>query len=97
MKSNSKYYWRVKWWDNYESESNSDYGVNLNSSTNLVALIYAPDAAVEVNSNAEMYGAMRGKYIYNSSNMQFYYDEDLSGAPSTVPDSFNVILERELV
>jgi len=56
-----------------------------------VGLIYAPDTAIQVNSNGNLRGAMRGKYVSVQSRAHFIYDEDLS------PPKFSIILKRELV
>lgn len=59
------------------SSSSTDYKVDIDSNTDLFGTIYAPYAAMDLNSNSISSGAIRGKYITAGSNAKFHYDEAL--------------------
>jgi hypothetical protein len=85
-------------YSNYPSLNTSDFRVKLHSSADLTAVVYAPRTAVEIRSSGNLFGAVRGKYVYVHSGANFWYDEDLtdlSAAPPTVR-SFGMVLKRRM-
>ena len=59
------------------SSTNDDYKVDISSNSTITGTIYAPNAAINISSNSNSLGAIRGKYINTSSNAKFHYDEAL--------------------
>jgi hypothetical protein len=82
-------------YSDYASAYTNDYKLRLHTNTDLTGVIYAPRTAIEVNSNANFFGAVRGKYVYVHSGASFWYDEDLAD-PMSQPTitGFDVILTR---
>lgn len=72
-----------------------DFKMRLHSNTALAAVVYAPETAVQLNTEAGFFGSIRGKYVHVGSNTAFWYDEDLAG-PMSQPaiTGFDVVLKR---
>lgn len=86
-----------KIYSNAESSDNSDYKFNLNSNSGFYGVVYAPKAAVQINSNSDAYGAVRGKYVEMASNAEFHYDEDLQEiSGGGTPNGHEVVSWREV-
>ncbi|MGB8953361.1 MAG: hypothetical protein WCC06_11935 [Candidatus Aminicenantales bacterium] len=51
--------------------------MEIRSNSDLWAAIYVPRAAVDINSNANIYGAVKARYIDIASNAHIHYDEAL--------------------
>ena len=78
------------------SSSSTDYKVNLDSNTELVGTIYAPYAAIDLNSNSISAGAIRGKYITAGSNGKFHYDEAMGRLEGYPIVGYEIISWREI-
>jgi hypothetical protein len=85
-------------YSDYPSADTSDYKLKIDSNTDLAAVVYAPWTAIEVDSNANLFGKIRGKYVYMPSNAGFWYDEDLTDLPMSEPtiNGFSVALRRQM-
>lgn len=70
--------------------------VDFNSNTKLFGTIYAPHAAITINSNFAMYGSMIARSIDLRSNATFHYDENLINATSNGVPTYETICWREL-
>lgn len=77
------------------SSSSNDYKVDLDSNTDLFGTIYAPYAAIDLNSNSISSGAIRGKYITAGSNAKFHYDEALGRLEGYPVMGYEIISWRE--
>ena len=64
---------------------NGEPGIDLNSNETFYGVIYSPYATVNIDSNADIFGAIVGKHITLDSNVKFHFDEDLLNSP---PDPF---------
>ena len=78
------------------SSTNSDYKVDLSSNATITGTIYAPNAAIDISSNSNSLGAIKGKYINASSNAQFHYDEALGRLEGYPVLSYEIISWREI-
>lgn len=78
------------------SSSSTDYKVDINSNTDLFGTIYAPYAAIDLNSNSISSGAIRGKYITAGSNARFHYDEALGRMEGYPVLGYKIISWREV-
>ena len=78
------------------SSTNSDYKVRLSSNSTITGTIYAPNAAIDISSNSNSLGAIRGKYINASSNAQFHYDEALGRLEGYPTLGYEIISWREI-
>ena len=78
------------------SSNNSDYKVDLSSNATITGTIYAPNAAIDISSNSNSLGAIKGKYINASSNAQFHYDEALGRLEGYPVLSYEIISWREI-
>ena len=58
-------------------------------------MIYAPVALVVLNSNAEVHGSVRGRYVKADSNMEFSYDEDLDDLWGGLPSDYQLVYWTE--
>jgi hypothetical protein len=70
--------------------------VDFASNTKLYGMMYAPNAALSIRSNFELFGSVIGRSIDLSSNATFHFDEallDATGHPSNV---FETLCWREL-
>jgi hypothetical protein len=85
-------------YSNKQSATNSDYQINLNSNSGFRGTVYAPKTAIEINSNAHIYGAARGKYVNMRSNGTFNYDEELGRLQGGgAPEGYNLLYWREII
>lgn len=78
------------------SSSSTDYKIDLDSNTDLFGTIYAPRAAIDLNSNSISSGAIRGKYIIAGSNAKFHYDEALGRLEGYPILGYKIISWREV-
>ena len=71
---------KLQYFSSYTSDlsDSSDLGVELRSNVAFFGAIYAPGAAVEINSHARIYGSVSGKQVFVDSNAKIHYDEDLA-------------------
>jgi hypothetical protein len=82
----------------YPSLDTGDFKVRLHSGTDLTAVVYSPKTAIEIHSNAGLFGAIRGKYVSMGSSAAFWYDEDLAESDAGLQEvsGFEVALKRRL-
>ena len=78
------------------SSTNSDYKVYLSSDSDITGTIYAPNAAINISSNSNSLGAIKGKYINASSNAKYHYDEALGRLEGYPVLSYEIISWREI-
>jgi len=71
---------KLQYFSSYTSDlsDSSDLGVVLDSNVDFYGAIYAPGAAVEIDSYARIYGGVSGKQVFVASNARIHYDEDLA-------------------
>jgi hypothetical protein len=82
-------------YSDHPSSDTSDFRISLASNADLVAMVYAPKTAIEINSSATILGAIRGKFVAMTSSASFSYDEDLANLLSQPAiTGFSVILKR---
>ena len=86
-------------YSNAQSASNTDYKLSLNSNSGFRGVVYAPGTAVEINSNAHIYGSVRGSLVDMNSNGEFHYDEELSKTTggSGNPNGYSLVYWREII
>jgi hypothetical protein len=65
--------------------------LDFDSNAKMYASIYAPNAAIEINSNFELFGAIIAKELVLDSNSKVHYDESLADVDLFATTSFNVI------
>jgi hypothetical protein len=70
--------------------------IDFDSNTKLYGTVYAPSAAVVVDSNFEFFGSMIARSIDLDSNARFHFDEALLDATSTGVPTFETICLRDL-
>ena len=70
--------------------------VDLDSNATITGTIYAPNAAIDISSNSNALGAIKGKYINASSNAQFHYDEALGRLEGYPVLIYEIISWREI-
>lgn len=70
--------------------------VSFFSNTQLHAKLYAPSAAIIVNSNFEMFGSVIARSIDLNSNASFHFDEALIAATSSGAPTFETICFRDI-
>ena len=78
------------------SSTNSDYKVDLSSNATITGTIYAPNAAIDISSNSNSLGAIKGKYINARQNAKFHYDEALGRLEGYPVLSYEIISWREI-
>jgi len=78
------------------SSTNSDYKVDLSSDSDITGTIYAPNAAIDISSNSNSLGAIKGKYINARQNAKFHYDEALGRLEGYPVLSYEIISWREI-
>ncbi|MBU4350475.1 hypothetical protein KJ599_09165, partial [bacterium] len=86
-------------YSNAQSASNTDYKLSLNSNSGFRGVVYAPGTAVEINSNADIYGSVRGSFVGMNSNGEFHYDEDLGSSLTGGgnPNGYSLVYWREII
>jgi hypothetical protein len=70
--------------------------VDLASNTKLYGMVYAPNAAVTIRSNFELFGSLVARSVDLNSNATFHFDEALIPATSSGPPVFETVCWREL-
>ena len=83
-------------WSSAISSNNSDYKITFTSSSDVYAAIHAPQAAINISSSVDLYGAVRGKYINIASSADFHYDEALKNMSVGNPSSYEIVSWREI-
>ena len=78
------------------SSTNNNYKVDIRSNSTITGTIYAPNAAIDISSNSNSLGAIRGKYINASSNAQFHYDEAMGRLEGYPTLGYEIISWREI-
>ncbi len=53
-------------------------GIRLGGNTATTAMVYAPNAAVELNGTGDFYGSLIGATVVNTGNADIHYDRNLS-------------------
>lgn len=66
-----------------------DQVFNINSNSDFYGVIYAPEALVDLDSNADIFGAVVGGIIDIDANMRLHYDEALQDLLYT-PGTFKI-------
>ncbi len=77
--------------DNLVGAGNEDPKVKILSNSGFSGAIYAPYAHVVSNSNSDIYGAIRGKWVTMEQNEGFHYDEDLQNLGEGSPNGFKQV------
>ncbi|WP_339934164.1 DUF7305 domain-containing protein [Vreelandella glaciei] len=75
----------------FSGYSGSETGVSFNSSSRVVANVYAPYTNVSVNSGAGFFGSVRGRSVNVSGDGSIEYDELLGGAFENPDDVWDLI------
>lgn len=57
--------------------------------------IYAPNARIQTESNLDLFGAMRGRWLEFNSNLDFSYDEDLGLISGGAPGGYDLVYWTE--
>lgn len=70
--------------------------VDFNSNAKMYGTIYAPNAAVAINSNFELFGALVAHSVLLDSNAKVHYDESLGWTSSGASVAFDTLCWREL-
>ena len=70
--------------------------VALNSNSKLYAMVYAPNAAIRIESNFELFGSMIARSIEIDSDARFHFDEDLLRTTATGAPEFVTLLVRDI-
>jgi hypothetical protein len=70
--------------------------VDFASNTKLYGMVYAPNAAVRIRSNFELFGSLVGRSIDLDSNATFHFDEALLDATGTGSNVFETLCWREM-
>jgi hypothetical protein len=70
--------------------------VDFASNSKIVGTVYAPNAAITINSNFEIFGSMIARRIDLDSNARFHFDEALLTATATGVPTFETICWREV-
>ena len=73
-----------------------DAMVVLNSNNIFYGVIYAPRAHVYMDSNAGIYGSVRGRFVTTKSNLGFTYDEDLDVLWTGSPTDYKLVYWSEI-
>lgn len=68
--------------------------VDFDSGSSLYGTIYAPSAAITVDSNFELFGSMVARRIDLDSNCRVHYDEQLAQASEDAASSFQTLCWR---
>lgn len=74
--------------------STSDQAIHLAGNGTLMAVVYAPNADVQINGNGDIMGAVVGRVVTLTGNAAFHYDESLARENDGTP--FGVTRWREL-
>ncbi len=84
-------------WEDDEPDTwdDGDQKVVVNSNSVLFGLIYAPRAHVFLDSNVEIFGSVRGRFVDTWSNLAFTYDEDLDVLFSGNPSDYRLVYWTE--
>jgi hypothetical protein len=59
------------------SLSSSSLGITVSSGSPVYGTFYAPDARVEITGGVDLYGAIAGRTVINTSGAKFHYDRKL--------------------
>ncbi len=70
--------------------------VDFNSNAKMYGTIYAPNAAIEVDSNFELFGALIAKSVDLDSNCRIHYDESLALSKGGTAGDYQVVCWRSL-
>jgi hypothetical protein len=65
--------------------------LDFDSNAKMYASVYAPNAAIEINSNFELFGAIMAKELGLDSNCKVHYDESLADLDLFSTTTFEVI------
>jgi hypothetical protein len=76
------------------STSASGQGIHLAGNGALKAVVYAPNADIQVNGNGDIMGAFVGNKVTFTGNAKFHYDESLASEGDNAP--FGISRWREL-
>jgi predicted acyltransferase (DUF342 family) len=69
--------------------------VDLQSNSQFMGTIYAPNASLRIPSNFEIFGALKAKQVEMASNTQIHFDENLLYDPNAA-DIYEVVSWRRL-
>jgi len=68
-------------YSNYQSTSNSDYGVELFGNTDSYMATYATEASVKIQASGSQYGSIRSNYVdVTNTSVGLHYDEQIANA-----------------
>ena len=68
-------------YSNYQSTSNSDYGVELFGGTDSYMATYATKASVKIQASGDQYGSIRSNYVnVTNTSIGLHYDEQIANA-----------------
>jgi hypothetical protein len=70
--------------------------VDFASNSKLFGTVYAPNAAITINSNFEIFGSMIARRIDLDSHARFHFDEALLDATATGVPTFETVCWREV-
>jgi hypothetical protein len=90
--------WKYDDWDKgacYDASKDCWASVIIDSNSVFYGIIYAPLAHVVLNSNADVSGSARGRYVTGDSNLTFHYDEDLDDLYSGLPSAYQIVYWSE--
>lgn len=69
--------------------------VDFDSNAQLYGTVYAPNAAIEINSNFELFGALVGRTVHLDSNARVHFDEALLQANQGDEINFETVAWRQ--
>lgn len=79
-----------------QSSIDGDYKVIINSNSGFAGVVYAPKASVLINSDGQIDGSVRGKFVKMDSNGEFRYDEELRKLTDAALSVYKILSWREL-
>lgn len=84
-------------WTNNEPDvwDDGNQKVRLDSNSIFYGMIYAPRAHVWMDSNVQVNGSVRGRFVDTKSNLTFNYDEDLDTLYTGSPTDYKLVYWTE--
>jgi len=77
-------------------DNGDEAGIRLHSNTDIYAVVLAPNSTVDIDSNAELFGAVMADDIAINSNSCVHYDENLRKGGGPTITNASVVMWQEI-
>ena len=80
----------------HASASSSSPKIDFSSNSQFFGTVYAPDLALEINSNFELFGSLKASWLTIASNAKVHFDEKLAAGALDPGAGYSVVAWRPL-